>query len=287
MQKLRELLRRKMPTSIEAPPIKSQKDIEDVIGIYKGLGLKRYFEILNIPSNPLGRPSSDPGLPAYILKEKLGISPIIHVPYGSDTHYSLVGRLIEYSIGEVEGLLLISGDVRMGDLTLDEVLKYVEMIGKGVVILNGNEIRIHPWEFVVGGALIQYRESETDKILYKTRRGLEFFQTQITFDKDPLYRVCAKLSDVLDREISILIGFAPSIHNTPGIIGSILGRSGSKLLSMDRDSYIDHIAEVAGYFIDTFKGEPINIGIHVFPLKWSEESINTVLDFLGRIGLPS
>ncbi len=282
MEKLKALLNSRRPLSIEAPPVKSREDIDNVIKLYREFNLEKYFKIMNIPSNPLGRPSSDPGIPAYILMRELGVSPIIHIPYGSDTSYSFIGRLIEYSIGGIEGILLLSGDVRIGDITLEEAIRYVKMIEEGELILDGRKVKLKPWRFVVGGALIQYRENELEKVLYKRKVGIEFFQTQITVDRQPLYDLCSKISNILDGDITILVGFAPSILRTPKVLSEILGGRGREISSMDIKTYIEYIVDIASSFLDGFKDTEINIGIHVFPMKWDSESMDLVSEFISR-----
>ena len=284
MQALRKLLSSKLPMSIEAPPIRSIDDINNVVKLFSEYHLEKFFRILNFPSSPLGKPSSDPGIPAYILKRRLGIHPIIHLPYKVETKYSLLSKLIEYSIAEIEGILVLSGDVKIGALELKDVTEYVYSIRNGVIEIEDKRLDIPNWDFVLGVALIPSRKQEVDSIIYKMSMGIEFFQTQIIISHNEIIGILEDLEERIEKKIPVLVGFAPYLLYTPKLTARILGESASKINSLSEEKYIDMIEEIAKELIElSEKSTTVNLGIHIYPLKWTEKSMELSLEFVDRL----
>ena len=278
------ILHRKKPMSIEFPPIRRWDDLETAINLFREFRLDRYFKICNLPQNTLGIPSSDTALPAYHISRELGIHTINHLPYRTENLITYVGKLIEYSLANVKGILLISGDVKTSNITFKEAAKLVKSFGDGYIYLDEKKIWVRKWRFALGAALIPYRDGEENIMLSKMESGADFFQTQITLDYKPLINLLENIADKVSGDISILVGVIPYKVGIENIISKIIGMRSRDILLLDIERYIDHLEDMLKKILDLSNVLGfVNIGIHIYPIRWVYESLEYTVKLISRL----
>lgn len=277
------ILHREKPMSIEFPPIRRWDDLETAINLFREFRLDRYFKLCNLPQNTLGIPSSDTALPAYYIAKELGIHTINHLPYRTENLTTYIGKLIEYSLADVEGILLISGDIKTSDITFKEAAKLVKSFGYGYIDLDGKKIWVRKWRFALGAALIPNRDGEANIMLSKMEAGSEFFQTQITLDDKPLINLLEDIADRIEDDIPILVGIIPYKESIENVISKILGMRTRDILMLDMERYIDHLEDILKKILDlSNRIGSVNIGIHIYPIRWRRESIEYTVKLISR-----
>ena len=283
MEEIFYILHSKEPKSIELPPVRRWDTLYEAVKLFKEYRLDRYFKICNLPQNPLGLPSSDTAIPAYYISRELDVHIINHLPYRTENITTYIGKLIEYSLAKIEGLLLISGDIKISDITFTEAARLAKSFREGYVEVDGKRLKVEKWRFAVGAGLLPNREGEVDNFLSKVEAGAEFFQTQITLEVEPLMRLVENTSNRLDREISVLVGVIPNKEGIENMISKLLGGKGKSSLQLNPKKYIDYLEGILKKLLEISEGiSYINMGIHVYPIRWTRENIESVIELISR-----
>jgi len=283
MKEIFYILHSKDPRSIELPAVRRWETLEEAIRLFKEYRLDRYFKLCNIPQNPLGLPSADTAIPAQYIRKELNVHIINHLPYRTENITTYIGKLIEYSLAKIEGLLLISGDIKISDITYSEAARLARSFSKGYIELDDRRIEVERWRFAIGAGLLPDREKEVNNLLSKVEAGAEFFQTQITLYAEPLTKLVEKASDKMDGEIAILVGVIPNKEGIEHIIERIVGRRANSPLELGQDKYIDYLEGILKKLLEiSDRISSVNMGIHIYPIRWNNENIESAVDLISR-----
>ncbi len=264
------------PVTIEAPLVRRYEQLERISELLTGYGLTRYIDAINIPYHSLGRPTADPGYTALYIKEELSTPVIIHVPLGVENRYTLAGKLIQYALIGVEGLLLLSGDVKLGGIGYEEAVEMALGIGEGRLVINGEEHRVESHSFQLGGAFIPGREGEEERIRFKAGLGLTFFQSQVLTDPEPFIKLFRDVSPPRDR--TYLVGVAPHLESLEKYLSGHIDTS-----MIGRSDYLAWLAESLGRVIETARMGGYRIGIHIYPISWVDASLEASAELLETL----
>ncbi len=283
MEEIFYILKNKEPKSIELPPVRRWDNLNEAIRLFKEYNLNKYFKLCNLPQNPLGIPSSDTAIPAYCISKELDVHIINHLPYRTENPTTYIGKLIEYSLARIEGLLLISGDIKVSDMTFSEAARIAKSFTEGYIDVDGKRIEVERWRFAVGAGLIPNRENETDNFISKVKSGAEFFQTQITLEEEPLKKLIKNVSNRLDNEIAILVGVIPNKEGIEDLIARLSGGKNNPSLKYSQSKYIDYLEGVLKNLLNTSdEVSTVNMGIHIYPIRWTRDNIEYVTDLISR-----
>ncbi len=188
---------------------------------------------LNVCNNPVGKVRIDPApFSGRILKE-LDVEPIAHLTCRDTTLSGLQKWLLGADSLGIRNLLAMTGDYAVGDYPAEEkidTINSLELItgikrylnnGKLMPELSTRQSRQRnryltelemlekPTEFKVGGVMLPRRTGEIAYATNKIQAGVDFFQTQITYDAAELVEMLTELEDVTDRHPPVLVSTAP------------------------------------------------------------------------------
>ncbi len=272
---------RSKPVTIEAPLIRRHSQLDDMVRLFLEHDLHMRIEAVNIPYHSFGRYTCDPGYTAKYLMDELRIQPIVHLPLGVENRYTLVGKLIHYSFIGVEALLLISGDLKLGDVDYAEAARLIKSFRDGVVDADGRGFKVDRHVFIMGGAIIPYREDELERIRFKHGLGIRFFQTQVVVEAEPMKRL---IEAGLPRETPILVGVAPHLGSMEKYLGGLIPGYPPRDMPRSQRGYLEWLASQAGEILDIGKSHGLEMGIHIYPVAWSGASISAASQFLDLLG---
>lgn len=262
--------------TIEAPLVRRVDQLERMSELIASYGLTRYVDAINIPYHSFGRPTADPGYAALYIREELSTPVIIHLPLGVENRYTLAGKLIQYALIGVEGLLLLSGDVRLDGVPYEEAVGMARDIAEGRLVLGGDEYRVEKHVFRLGGAFIPGRPDEEERIGFKAGLGLEFFQSQVLTDPEPFIKLFRDGS--LPSGRTYLIGVAPHLESLEKYLSGYIEtpRTGGR-------DYLAWLTESLGRVLDTAVEAGYRAGIHIYPISWSEASLDASASLLETL----
>ncbi len=272
----RLLYTRKVPITLEAPIIRDKESFNNFIRLFREYELDRFVIGINILNNPLGNLSSDPLILGSMIQNELHIDSIPHISASLENEFTLARWVLGASLLDINNFLVLSGDVRFRDtLSLEEALKLIKMFREGVVEVGGRRYSVPKKEFFLGAALIPERDNELDRLLRKVGWGVEFFQTQITFDIAKLAVLLNELSKrQLKKKLSILVSIVPYLNDR---IIRLLGGGNFKLEmfgadKLSEEDYSGWIKNLIGEIIELRKNyNTVNLGIHLIPILWSKD----------------
>ncbi len=264
------------PITIEAPLIRRYEQLESISEFLTGYGLTRYVDAINIPYHSLGKPTADPGYTALYIKKELSTPVIIHVPLGVENMYTLAGKLIQYALIGVEGLLLLSGDVRLGGISYEEAVDMALGIRDGRLVIDGEEHRVESHSFQLGGAFIPDREGEEERIRFKAGLGLNFFQSQVLTDPEPFLKIF--MNGLIPSDRTYLVGVAPHLDSLEKYLSGYIDTSG-----IDREDYLGWLTSSIGRIIDIARESGYRVGIHIYPISWVDASLEASAELLEAL----
>lgn len=277
---------------------------------YRGSDLKNYFERLsslgifdrvtymNICNNPIGKVHIDPLPISYNLVENYSISPIAHLTCKNSTLSSIQRWLLGADSLGINNLLVVSGDHGIGDYKEEHTPKYMnslkmiegikKYLNQGFLMPDYSKSASddpnsqyekyidNPTEFTVGGVVIPGREGEIRYTKRKIEAGVDFLQTQITYDKEKISKFIKRLVEEVESCPPILVSIRPVssfeeisyIHeNIPEV--HVPEKVREKVRSEgDVDSAAVKIAvDTFTYIRDSLKDDSseVNLGIHIIP----------------------
>lgn len=210
---------------------------------YRGSDLESYFERLseigyldkvnymNICNNPIGKVHIDPLPISHGLSTKYSITPITHLTCKNTTLSSIQRWLLGADSLGINNLLVVSGDHGVGDYEGEHTPKYMNSLkmiegikrylNQGCLMpdysdsnheiadCKDNKSLDNPTKFTVGGVLIPGRRNEIQYAKKKIKSGVDFFQTQITYDKEKISKFIGVLNDEVEDCPPILISIRP------------------------------------------------------------------------------
>ncbi len=277
---------------------------------YRGSDLKSYFERLsdlrvfdrvdymNICNNPIGKVHIDPLPISYHLAESYSISPIAHLTCKNSTLSSIQRWLLGADAFGINNILVVSGDHGIGDYEKEHTPGYMnsltiikgikDHLNKGTLMPDYSKATLrrseqddgihldNPTKFTVGGVFIPGREGEISYTKKKIEAGVDFLQTQITYDKEKISKFIKRLGKEVENCPPILISIRPVssskeivyIHeNIPevDVPDEVMERVGDE---DDIDPTAVKIAvETFTYIKESLNGQSsdIDLGVHIIP----------------------
>ena len=276
------------PITIEAPIFRGIDEVEDFNRRLREYKMDMYVGGVNVVNYPLGRLTPDPVLIGCLLKRYIGLEPILHIPASLESKYTLVRTLYSLYICDIRNILLLGGDIKTEyGLKLDEAFNYIKQFSEGYIDLGYSRWNIERYYFYVGGAAILDREGEVDRILWKIRMGMRFFQTQYIHNfnmlRDKLIALDNQLAKMeFEYRIPMLLGILPYLDED---IKRILLRIGLKIFSKydvkGYRQYLDYLILELIKLKDLI--DSIKIGFHFMPIKWKDEAYEEIIRVIESI----
>jgi|GEM_PF-1648441 len=264
------------PITVEAPIFGSIDEVEKFASRLKGYKTSKYIGGVNVVNYPFGRLTPDPALIGCLFKRYIDLEPILHIPSSLESKYTLVRTLYSLYICGIRNILLLGGDVKTEyGLKLDEAFNYIKQFSEGYIDLEHSRLSVERFHFHVGGAAILDRDDEVDRIIWKIRMGMKFFQTQYIYDynliREVLTKLDAQLTELnLDTKVPMLLGILPYLdEDTRGILGRIGLNIFSKYDTKEYRRYINTLISRLIKLMDSIG--LIKIGFHFMPIRWKDE----------------
>lgn len=291
MKKFRELIRtRTLPITLEAPLIRGEKNLENFIHLFKEYNLGRWIIGINTLNNPLGHISTDPIILGYLIQSRLNIEAIPHISVSLENIYTLTRWLLGASLLNINNLLVLSGDLKInGNLLLKDALKIISMFRDGSIEMNGKRYVVQKKDFFLGGALLPDRVNEYKRAVQKISWGIDFFQSQVTFNSISIRSVLEKINEnyYLNKRIYILTSIIPMLNiKIANILGSgALKINVDKLSKLSNKEYLSFIKNLVYDIlsISDVLDKKIVLGIHLIPILWSDDVLNNIVHILGEL----
>lgn len=191
-------------------------DISETIEMAREL--KGYVVACNVTDNPRACAYISSVVASYLIQKEAGMEVIFQLTCRDRNRLALTSELLgAYALG-IRNVLALTGDhTTLGDnpqakpvFDLDSA-QLIYMIRKMVdekTDLAGNPIH-HPPKFIVGGVAnpnAEPLEAEILKFARKVKAGMQFCQTQVTFD---IEKTKAFLKEVERFEVPVILGIFP------------------------------------------------------------------------------
>ncbi len=188
---------------------------------------------LNVCNNPIGKVHIDPAPFAGRILQELDVEPITHLTCRDTTLSGLQKWLLGADSMGIRNLLAMTGDYAVGDYPAEEkidTINSLELITGIKRYLNNGQLMPElstrqsrqrnryltkletlekPTEFNVGGVMLPRRAGEIAYASKKIQAGVDFFQTQITYDANEVVELLMELEGINDRHPPVLVSTAP------------------------------------------------------------------------------
>ena len=202
-------------TAETTPPDSSDKEVL----LKKTKPLKYIADAVNLTDNP-GAKVHMSALAAAIILIQNGIEPILQLTVRDRNRLALQGDLVGASALGVHDILCLSGDdTKIGDQPDTAAVNDIDSL---TLIATANMMRNEkkfpsgriinpPPKLCIGSAEVPTTtKPNTEKILNKINKGVNFFQTQYVFDKKILKNYMKVLEDVgILEKTFFIIGLGP------------------------------------------------------------------------------
>ncbi|MFW5928722.1 MAG: methylenetetrahydrofolate reductase [Thermoplasmatota archaeon] len=227
---VKDIEERENIVTLEAPSYRGS-DLESYFEQVSKLGYLDKVNYMNICNNPIGKVHIDPIPISYNLVTKYSIPTVTHLTCKNTTLSSIQRWLLGADSLGINNLLVVSGDHGIGDYEGEPTPKYMNSLkiieginrylNQGFLMpdysdgiqeipdYKNNKSLDNPTEFTVGGVLIPGRRNEIRYAKKKIKAGVDFFQTQITYDKENISKFINALNDVYEDCPPILISIRP------------------------------------------------------------------------------
>ncbi len=297
---------------IPSPRGGNVEEYVEKIGSYDFLGR---VTAINVCNNPVGKVRIDPAPYAHILSKRLGVDTIAHLTCRDATISGLQKWLLGADSLGIRNILAMTGDLAVGDYpaedkpesinSLELITGIKEHLNKGRLMpeLSTRQSRLRnryltdleelerPTDFTVGGVLLPHRNQEVRYASMKVAAGVDFFQTQITYDSQEVIELIESLESISPRNPPILVSTAPFASpgemkflsdtvpqvNIPERVQSRL--TGAKDFSVES---IEFVLEMYQEIRDGIKerGLKTKVGAHIIPMR-SEEMAAEIVRGMG------
>lgn len=272
---------------------------------------------LNVCNNPVGKVRIDPAPFSHLLKREVELEPIAHLTCRDSTLSGLQKWLLGADSLGIKNILAMTGDFAVGDYPAEEkidTINSLELITGIKKYLNEGQLMPElstrqsrqrnrylteledlekPTDFSVGGVLLPRRGGEAQYAGKKIDAGVDFFQTQITYDPDEILNVLEELEEESERNPPVLVSTAPFASpeemeflsdtvpqvNIPNKVQKRLSRAED----FSRES-VDYAVEMYTTIREGMKerGLDSKIGAHIIPMR-SEEMAADIIKGISEI----
>jgi len=225
-----DLEKRENVITIETPSYRGS-DLDDYFDRLSRFDFLKEITHMNVCNNPVGKVHIDPLPISFRLLDQFDISPIAHLTCKNATLSSIQRWLLGADSFGIKNLLIISGDHGIGDYEGEPTPKYMNSVkiieGVKRYLNNGflmpdyskksidlpdntKEKRLdNNTDFTVGGVVIPRRRNEIEYTKKKIEAGVDFLQTQITYDREYMLNFINKLEDEVSDCPPILVSIRP------------------------------------------------------------------------------
>ncbi|MFO8110197.1 MAG: methylenetetrahydrofolate reductase [Thermoplasmata archaeon] len=307
---LERLNKEEFPMTYEVPSPRGG-NVEDYVKKISRYEFLDRISAINVCNNPVGKVRIDPAPYAYFLKDKLGIETIAHLTCRDATLSGLQKWLLGADSLGIRNILAMTGDLAVGDYPAEdkpESINSLELItgikdhlnkGKLMPELSTRQSRLRnryltdleelerPTNFTVGGVMLPHRNQEYRYAAKKITAGVDFFQTQITYDSKEVISIIEDIENTAERHPPVLVSTAPFSSpdemkflsdtvpqvNIPDSVQSRLMDAkdfSAESIKFVRDMYQDIKEGVKE------RGLKTKIGAHIIPMR-SEEMVAGII----------
>ncbi len=262
---------------------------------------------LNVCNNPVGLVRIDPAPYSGRILDELEIDPIVHLTCRDSTLSGLQRWLLGSDSLGIKTILAMTGDYAVGDYPTEEKVDHInslELITGIKKYLNNGKLMPElsvapsrqrnrylteveeiekPTDFVVGGVALPERKNEENYAAMKVEAGVDFFQTQISYDAQKVVDFIENLEERTDDCPPILVGTTPfSTEKEMNRLLSSVPQVNIPSKVERRLSNSDNFAEESVSFtVDFFqkildlmdeRGLKTDIGAHIIPVRFEGRS---------------
>ncbi|MFX0152848.1 MAG: methylenetetrahydrofolate reductase, partial [Candidatus Hodarchaeota archaeon] len=201
--------------------LEPEKDYDISHVLHSAEEMKKTGKIVaaNVTDGPQGDAYTCSMVPSYLVQEKVGLEAVWQMTIRDRNRIALFGDVVGGAILGLKNILTLTGDhTALGDnkrarpvYDLDST-QFIELISKIVdegTDLEGKEIRGGPIEINIGCAAnpnSQPREPEILKVGRKVEVGVDFIQTQTSFDIEDAKEF---LKELEKYNVPVLLGLFP------------------------------------------------------------------------------
>ncbi len=174
-------------------------------------------DAVNVPDNPMASPRMNPVSFAHLVKERVGLSVILHLTCRDRNILGLQSELLGAAALDVDAILALTGDpspagphpraTSVFDVDSEGLIKIIASMNRGEDIA-ANQIG-YPTGFLIGAAAnptAQDLPKEIEKLKRKVAAGANFFQTQPVYDLDAL---TSFLGQIKGLNVPVIAGLLP------------------------------------------------------------------------------
>ncbi|MFP4608270.1 MAG: methylenetetrahydrofolate reductase [Candidatus Natronoplasma sp.] len=294
------------PITFEIPSPRGG-NVEEYLRRIKDYDFLDHLTALNVCNNPVGIVRIDPAPYAGRILEEINVEPIAHLTCRDSTLSGLQRWLLGAQSLRVKTILAMTGDYAVGDYPTEEKVDHINSLelitgikdylnqGKLMPELSAAPSRTRnrylteienleePTDFEVGGVALPERTGEKNYAARKVEAGVDFFQTQISYDPTEVLDFIEALEDRVDKTPPILVGTTPFssredmmrlTDNVPQVnIPSSVRKRLSKAENFN-DGSVEFTVDFYSKIIDGVeeRGLDTKVGAHIIPVRYEGES---------------
>jgi len=174
-------------------------------------------DAINVPDNPMASPRMNPVSFAHLIKERIGMSVILHLACRDRNILGLQSELMGAAALDVDAILALTGDpspagpfpraTSVFDVNSEGLIEIIARMNRGEDIAARQ--MGYPTAFLIGAAANPTADDlprEMDKLRRKVAAGANFIQTQPIYD---LERLDSFLELTEDLGVPVLVGLMP------------------------------------------------------------------------------
>ena len=174
-------------------------------------------DAINVPDNPMATPRMNPVPFAHLVKERVGLSVILHLTCRDRNILGLQSELLGAAALDIDAILALTGDpspagpfpraTSVFDVDSEGLIKIISSMNRGEDIA-ARQIG-YPTGFLIGAAANPMADDllkEIEKLKRKVAAGANFVQTQPVYDTDVL---ASFLDMVKGLNVPVIAGLLP------------------------------------------------------------------------------
>jgi len=298
------------PITFEVPSPRSG-NVERYLERIKDYDFLDLVTALNVCNNPVGLVRIDPAPYAGRILEEIQVEPIAHLTCRDSTLSGLQRWLLGAQSLGIRTVLAMTGDYAVGDYPAEEKVDHInslelitgikKYLNEGKLMpelsagpsrkrnryLTGIENLEEPTDFQVGGVALPERTSEKNYAARKIEAGVDFFQTQISYDAGEVLDFIEGLEERTDRFPPILVGTTPfsSLEEMIKLTDSVpqvnIPSRVRKRLSNADDFGKESVELTVDFFVEIIdgiqdRGLETKVGAHIIPVRYEGKSGNVI-----------
>jgi methylenetetrahydrofolate reductase (NADPH) len=259
--------------------INPPKGCDPSIALANASKIKGLVDAINITDNSAATMKMSPLVLSYLIQKETGIETIWQMTCRDRNRLALQSDLMGGAALGLINLLLLKGDPpnepikeeQCFDIGTEELITIIEGLKQGKDS-EGKELRQSPPDFCMAAAAhpgLPNLASQKETMLRRMDLGVEFFQTQICFEKDQINKFVDSIGDELASKTILGITPLKSLGQANFMNKNIFGVTvpDSDLAAMEAagDDAAKRGLELAKDLIDHIKTTPLK-GVHVMAI---------------------